>query len=294
MKKIKWIRLIGFTLLGIVLLFGVMAIFYRHPRFVRVGKPELVSVQDSFVNLRLSMTVQNPNFFSISGKHITMQFAEGVTTLGEGLVENMSIPRFAETDVTVEVKANVNQVIRSYRQHSSDTVSPSVAVKGSFMPFFFLHEFNIHKEIPKNELYALLFRTFQSGDGARVDSFRIKRASLLESQVDFTILFTNKYNIDFEISSIAAQVYPDKKMNILMGSVETKRNIPFRSGSTIAIPLQLNIKNFSLLRAMVENGVKQLKTVYIQGEARLLVDNTLIPVPFEIPVGRIEQQDGGQ
>jgi LEA14-like dessication related protein len=158
MATINWKHFFISFIVSSILIIGVVALTFREPKVRSLDKVEFISVTDSFLNVRANLSVENANFFSISSKHLAVKFTENDTELGQGDIESFSLKRTSTSGLSVVMKINYRQVIRSYKRNQSDSVEPSVAVKGMLMPAFFVNKISFKKKISKREMFSLLFK----------------------------------------------------------------------------------------------------------------------------------------
>jgi len=161
MRKINWKHFLLAALVSLVVILGVIALSYRQPQVMKLSNVEFIDMGDSIINLNVRMAIKNPNFFSISGKDVRIEFTESNTLLGQGNIPSFMLPRSSQSDVDIKMRINFRQVIRSYDHNASDSVQPSVVITGAFMPGFFIKKINLKKNIPKRDVYRLLFNAFR-------------------------------------------------------------------------------------------------------------------------------------
>jgi LEA14-like dessication related protein len=285
-KKLNFKLLVFFTLINCLLLGTVLALIFRKPQFVKVNKIEFLSVQDSLFNFRINLAIKNSNFFSISGRDLVLKLSESGQEYGEGSIDPFCLTRSSQSELIINMNLNYRRVLESYAQHTSENIFPSVLVTGSFMPGFFINKINLKKNLTRKDVYSLLATAFSGGNAMKADSFSIKKLSALESVIDFNILFTNNFNFDYTINQIKATLYPTEAMKIELGKVILKDTITCASKHKVSIPLHVNANNFSILKAIVQSGLKDLDSFFINGEAMINVNEQSITIPFSIPYGK--------
>lgn len=289
LKRINWKQLVLFIILNGFILCGIIALSFRKPKFIKVNHAELVSVTDSFFNFRVNLAIRNANFFSISGKNLAIQLSESERMFGEGTIEPFSLSKSSESDLDITMKLNYRQVIRAYNAQASDTLIPSVSITGSFLPGFFIHQINLDKRIPRSEIFRVLTTAFNGRKSIKADSFSIKKIGALETEINFAILFTNNIDLTFSIKEINATIYPSESSNLSLGDVSLAETIVLPAKEKVAVPLQLMADNVSIVRAMVQSGLKNFDSFFARGELVIEIDGEQVRMPFALPFGKPEQ-----
>jgi LEA14-like dessication related protein len=285
-KKINRKQFVLFILLNGLIVCGIIALSFRKPTFIKVNHSELVSVTDSFFNFRVNMALKNANFFSISGKDLAIQLGESERIFGEGSIEPFHLSKSSESDLDITMKLNYREVIRSYNAQTSDTLIPSVSITGSFMPGFFIHKINLNKKISRSEIFRVLMTAFNGRNAIKADSFSINKLGAFETEINFAILFTNSIDLTFSIKKIDATIYPSESSNLSLGNVSLANNIVLPAKEKVAVPLQLMVDNVSLVRAMLQSGLKTFDSFFARGNMVIEIGGEQAKVPFELPFGK--------
>jgi hypothetical protein len=164
MATINWKHFSLSAIAGFIITGLIIFITYSTPRIVSIDKVDFVSLADSFVNLRITCTVNNSNFYSISGKNVQLRFSASGAPLGEGKIDTFSFRRTSRSSLTGTLRINFRQVLRSYDQIKADTVEPAIAITGRFMPCFFISKADFKERVPRREIFRILFNAFRNSD----------------------------------------------------------------------------------------------------------------------------------
>lgn len=164
MPAINWKHFALSATAGFIITGFIVWLTYSTPRLLRIDKVEFVNLTDSFINLRIACTVDNANFFTISGKNVAVSFSESDKLLGDGKIDTFNFRRTSPSTLTGTLRINCRQILRSYDQIKADTVEPAITITGRFMPCFFISKVAFREKVPRREIFRILFNVFRNSD----------------------------------------------------------------------------------------------------------------------------------
>ncbi|MET0634472.1 MAG: hypothetical protein ABWZ25_00510 [Chitinophagaceae bacterium] len=286
MRRIDWRKLGLFFGLNCLLLVGVLGITFQKPRFVRFDKIDFVSVEDSFFNFKILLVMDNKNPFSISGKSLAFTFNESDQQYGSGTIEPFQLKRLSESTVDLSLKLNYRKVLKSYDEKTTDTLLPSVLIKGDFMPAFFIHKINLRKQLGKKELIGLIGAAFSNGGLLWPDSFSIRKVNLLETEIGFNLALVNRLNFDVTINEISGKLYALENRDLPLGDISLQREIVLPPGERLSIPFLVKAENLTIVKSLLKSGTANLNSFFLDGKLVLNIEGESISVPVELSFGK--------
>ena len=276
-------KILLFTLLNVLVIISVLGVLGGKPKVTKFNKIEFLEKKGDSIAVLLYITIENPNFFSISGKHITIESKTAKGTIGTGKIDAFSLDPKASDSLKVIMMVNANQMIDSYKDNA-DHFESTIALHGDFFPLFFTHKIDIDSKIPKKDINALLLSTFLSNNNITFDSLNYKPISPVESKLNFNINVKNTLNFEFKIQNIDVELYPSEKSQIVLGNWKLKKEVTMPPNKEAKLEGTLNVHHIAMIMAGVEKAGKELNKAFIKGKIMVKLDSESITVPFNMNV----------
>lgn len=275
------------ALAGLLLLLGLAAMMSVPPRLAKFKKMEITGSEDSFVNLRFSAAVYNGNFFRIAANHTTLRIENLKNNIASISFNKTSIQRFDSADIEGEARVNLIRLLEVYKGLGAAPADLSFILHGDFLPLFFLHAFSIQKTFTREQCADLLARSFNGGKGIMIDSFRLKKTTLLNTEASFSLRITNPFGINIQLNDISAGLYSGTQ-NTEAGQAVLENKVLLHPGAAASVPVTLQVQNLLLLKTLITTRAGKQNSFTVKGTANVLINDIPVAFPFEVPAGNYQ------
>jgi hypothetical protein len=165
-------RIVLLSGLFVVLGFLSICLLATRPYLDKVSKVEVLKIVNDSVIVSINAVMTNDNFFSITGKNVSIK-SRYEKELGHiGKIRNFRIASYSNDTIYLSIKFKLTEVLSLINSNSTGQ-NWKFAIAGDFMPFFFVKFIEFEIDIP-----MLLFQklNLMIGDNCN-DIFDFRKAT---------------------------------------------------------------------------------------------------------------------
>ena len=283
MKKINIKKILLFTLINAAVLFSVAGIFSEKPRLVKFNKIEFLKKKGDSIAVLMTITIENPNFFSISGKNVEVISSNKLGEIGKGTMEPFTLKPRSSDSLKVLMMLKSNRMMEAYTSNG-DNFESTIAIKGNFSPLFFVKTVTIESKVPKKEINSLILSSFMADNTITFDSLNYRPVSPVESVMNFNVKLKNNFNFGFKVEKVDIELFPSEQSQTLLGNWSLNKAVEMTPKAEMSFPGTLHVHHIAMMMAGIEKGGRDLNKAYLKGVATVILDSEAIKVPFGFAV----------
>ena len=283
MKRINIKKILLFTCINALVFFSVAGIFSGNPRLVKFNNLEFLKKKGDSIAVLMTITIENPNFFSISGENVEVISSNTSGFIGKGNMEPFTIKAHSSDSLKVLMMLKADRMMAAYTT-DGDNFESTITINGNFSPLFFTHSVTIESKVPKKEINGLILSSFMADNNISFDSLNYRPLSPVESVMNFNVKLKNNFDFDFKIEKVEIELHPSEKSQILLGNWTLNKAVEMTPKSEMSFPGTLHVHHLAVMMAGIEKAGKDLNKAYLRGYASILIDSEVIRAPFSFAV----------
>ncbi len=261
----------------------IIAQTISYPEFKKINSFDINSFENGVFKASVNVGIYNSNWFSINGKEIEfkMLYKDHIIAVGNSS-ESVTFHRKALSDFPVEMDFYPDSMKNDLRDILlSDSILINIDLLGKFT-FFGIRS---HKLIPTwlktNEFVNALVTQSMDGEGLKMNSVKLVKASLKESTFNVAFEFKNTLNLPLELKNMSYQIYDDdsKKNQVADWRFEINKEIAYNVSEPIQGEVVIdNVSSAIIGFTKVLNGKLDY---FLDGYALIAIKGREIKIPIK-------------
>jgi LEA14-like dessication related protein len=269
------------ALITVVCVFGLLLVFVSKPVFKKVDSFKISELNEGVLKANSKFIIENPNWFSINGKNLTVDLYFHKHHFAKGSTSNFNLRKRAESIIDLNIDFYLDSLESEMKSILlQDSILITAQMKGTFSFLQLKGEKEQQMWLKTKDILEPLVKSTMSSKGMNVKSIKLVEFNVKQTILEVELEFKNKLPITLTLKNIQFSVLSEKDdfLSIADWNFDINKNI--KPKQTESIKGIAKVDNFNTAFSGLEKLMKGKTDGYLTGFATIALNGREIKIPI--------------
>ena len=269
------------VLITVVCVFSLLLFFVSKPVFKKVKSFKITELNSGVLKANSKLTIDNPNWFSINGKDLTVDLYFHKHHFAKGSANSFNLAKSTSSNIDLNIDFYLDSLESEMKSILLyDSILITAQMKGTFSFLQLKGEKEHQMWLKTKDILEPLVKSTMSSKGMNVRSIKLVEFNVKQTILEVELEFKNKLPIVLTLKGIQFLVLSEKDDVFSVADWDFDINKNIKPKQTESIKGVAKVDNFNAAFSGLDKLMKGKTDGYLKGFATIALNGREIKIPI--------------